>query len=399
MNVHMGQWQGIRLVASREISTRLHSRAYRISTLVLLLMIVTFTIIMKFVNGATSGETVGYTAPNAQLAVALEASAKAIGTNVTIKPVAGEPAGRDELSGGSLDALLAGDGSRVQVVVKGNLDEKLRGALNVVAGRLALDQQIIGLGGDPARVNAAVANAGIEVTPLEQPHQYNAQQLVLGIIAGVLIYLSLLMNGQAVAQGVVEEKTSRVVELLLATIRPWQLLVGKVLGIGVVGLLQMLVFAVVGVVAALSLGVLTISASAAAGTVAWLIAWYLLGFVMYSIVFAGLGALVSRQEEVSGVVTPALMFVIAGYIVGISILPSNPGSRLAEVLSIIPLFAPTIMPMRLAMGGVPAWEATVSVALVVVLIPMLIWLSGRIYRNAVLRTGARVKLRDALRAA
>jgi ABC-2 type transport system permease protein len=186
--------------------------------------------------------------------------------------------------------------------------------------------------------------------------------------------------------------------LLLSTIRPWQLMAGKVLGIGTVGLMQMVAIGGVGIISGLATGVLTISLSAAVGTVVWLIVWYLLGFFMYSIVFAALGALVSRQEDVGGAVTPAMMFVIAGYVVGISILPSNPGSPLVEVLSLIPTFSPTLMPMRLAMGGVPIWEAALSVLLVIALIPVLIWFAGRIYGNAVMRTGAKVKLRDALKA-
>lgn len=174
---------------------------------------------------------------------------------------------------------------------------------------------------------------------------------------------------------------------------------GKVLGIGFVGLVQMVVIGGVGVAAALALNVLSISASAAVGTVIWLVVWYLLGFVMYSLVFAALGALVSRQEDVGGVITPALMFVIVGYVIGISVLPSEPDNTLAEVLSVIPVFAPTLMPMRLAMGGVPVWEAVLSVGLVLALIPLLVWLAGRIYANAVMRSGARVKLRDALKPA
>ena len=395
----MNTWGAIRLVAGREISTKLRSKAYLISTLVLVIAFVAFAVVMKLVGGSSSATTVGLTPPNSALAAPLEVSARALGETVETRQVPDDATARDDVSAGSLDAALTGDGSRVQVVVKKDLDDKLRSVLNVLGGKLALDQQITALGGDPAKVNAAVASAGVEVQPLEQPHQYNSQQLVLGIIAGVLIYLSLLLNGQGVAQGVVEEKTSRVVELLLATIRPWQLLAGKVLGIGAVGLLQMAVIGVVGIVAGLATGVLTISVSAAAGTVIWLIVWYLLGFLMYSIVFAGLGALVSRQEEVSGAVGPALMFVIAGYVIGISILPSNPGSHLVEVLSVIPVFSPTLMPMRLAMGGVPAWEAGLSVLLVALLIPALVWLSARIYRNAVLRTGAKVRLREALTAA
>ncbi|NKQ52190.1 ABC transporter permease [Amycolatopsis sp. K13G38] len=393
----MNSWSAIRLVAGREISTKLRSKAYIISTVVMIVAFVALALILKLVSG-TSATTVGYTPANAALAAPLQASAKAVGKIVDVKEVPDDQAGRAQVADGSLDAVLVGDGTAVRVVVKQKLDQQGQAALNVLAGRLALNQQITGLGGDPAKVGAAVANAHVDVQALQKPKEYNSQQLALGIIAGVLIYLSLMINGQTVAQGVVEEKTSRVVELLLATIRPWQLMAGKVLGIGTVGLLQIAILGAAGLTVGLGSGVLTISASAAAGTVIWLIVWYLLGFVMYSIVFAGLGALVSRQEEVGGAVAPALMFVIAGYIVGISVLPSNPGSPLVELLSVIPVFAPTLMPMRLAMGGVPVWEAGLSVLLVVVLIPALIWLSARIYRNAVLRSGARVRLREALAA-
>ena len=310
-----------------------------------------------------------------------------------------QAAGERQVTNGDLDALLEGDAAKFTVVVKKDIDSGLRNALNVLAGQVAFDQQITALGGDPGKVRAATQNAKVTVRPLQPPYPYQTQQLVLGIIAGVLIYISLLMNGQIVAQGVVEEKSSRVVELLLATIRPWQLMVGKVLGLGLVGLLQVLVIGVAGVVAGLATKDLTISASAALGTVVWLIVWYLLGFFMYAVVFAGLGALVSRQEEVGGVTAPALMFLIVGYVMGISILPADPSSHLMEVLSVIPMFAPTVMPMRLAMGGVAPWEAVVSVVIVAALIPFLIWVAARIYRNAVLRTGGRVKLRQALRTA
>jgi ABC-2 type transport system permease protein len=125
--------------------------------------------------------------------------------------------------------------------------------------------------------------------------------------------------------------------------------------------------------------------------------WFLLGYTAYAFAFAAVASLVSRQEEVASAVTPVLMLLIIGYVIGISILPSDPGSGLVAVLSLIPVFAPTLMPVRLALGVVPAWQAVVSVAGMVVIIPLLLWLSARIYRNAVLRSGARVKLRDAWR--
>lgn len=377
----------------------MRSKAFVITTVATLVLLVGFSLVMKLIGGG-SDATIGVTSQAAALAEPIKVAAKQVGETVDVKKV-DEKAGRQEVADESLDALVVDGGSdgRLRVVVKKDLDDQLRNALNVLAGQLTLNKSITDLGGDPARVQSQVANAKVDVEALEKPYPYQSAQLILGIVAGILIYMSLMLNGQMVAQGVVEEKSSRVVELLLSTIRPWQLMAGKVLGIGLVGLVQMVVIGGVGIAFALGLDVLSISASAAVGTVIWLVVWYLLGFVMYSLVFAGLAALVSRQEDVGGVITPALMFVIVGYVFGISVLPSQPDNTLAEILSVIPVFAPTLMPMRLAMGGVPVWEQVVSVGLVLALIPVLVWLAGRIYANAVMRSGARVKLKDALRPA
>lgn len=399
-DVRMGSAAAVRLVATREVVTKARSKAFLIVTGVTIVLIVGFSIVMKLIGGTGPDATVGYTAQNQGLATPLESIAGSIDEDVVTKEIANEQAGRDQVADESLDALLVGDGTKVDVVVKKDLDDKLRNTLNVLASQVAQNQEITVQGGDPAKVAAASAGAEVTVEPLEEPYPYQTAQLILGIIAGILIYMSLLMNGQLVAQGVVEEKSSRVVELLLSTIRPWQLMAGKVLGIGFVGFVQMVLIGGIGMGVALATDVLPdISTGAAVGTVVWLVVWYLLGFLMYSLVFAGLGALVSRQEDVGGVISPALMFVILGYVVGISVLPSDPGNTMVAVLSMIPVFAPTLMPMRMAMGGVPVWEAALSVGLVVIMIPVLVWLAGRIYGNAVMRSGARVKLKDALRPA
>lgn len=396
-NVRLGSWEAVSLVAGREVRTKLRSKAFIITTAATLLLLVGFALVMKLISGG-SDATVGVTQQTAALAKPLEAAAGAVGEDIDTVTVSEED-GRAQVADESIDALVVGDAGELRVVVKKDLDDALRNALNVLAGQLALNQEIVDLGGDPTQVNEAVADAKVSVEPLEEPFPYEGQQLLLGAVAGILIYMSLLLNGQMVAQGVVEEKSSRVVELLLSTIRPSQLMAGKVVGIGFVGLVQMVVIGGVGVAAAIAFDVLTISISTAVGTVVWLVVWYILGFLMYSLLFAGLAALVSRQEDVGGVISPALMFVIVGYILGISVLPSDPDNALVGALSIIPVFAPTLMPMRLAMGGVPGWEAALSVGLVVVLIPVLVWLAGRIYANAVMRSGARVRLRDALRTA
>ncbi len=391
--------QVVGLVAHREITTRLRSKAFLIATVASVVILVALSVILKLVSGSPSTLQVGVTPSTASLGPQLVASASAVGAHVQTQTVTSDTAGRDAVRDGKLDGMLVGDGQRVEVVVKTDIDPNMRSALQVLAGRVALNQQISALGGDPTHVSAAVSGATVSVQSLVPPSPKHNQQIVLGIVAGILIYLALMLSGQAVAQGVVEEKSSRVVELLLATVRPWQLMAGKVVGIGVVGLIQVAVIGVAGVVAGFATGSLSIRASAAASTIIWLVVWFLLGFVAYALAFAAVAALVSRQEDVASVVTPVLMFLIIGYVLGVSILPAAPDSPLIKVMSLIPLFAPTLMPMRIAMGGVPVWQMIVSVGGIAVLIPLLVWLSGRIYRNAVVRGGARVRLSDAWRPA
>lgn len=388
----------IRLIAGRELTTRLRSKAFRVMTAIVLLVIIGTVLAFHLLPGIGSGGSkVGVLQADAALTQQITSAADAVGAHVDTVPVADEAAGRTRVADGTLDALvIPRESGRLQVVVQSELDPALQTALIVASRNLVQDKAIRALGGDPAEVNAAIAQAGVVVDPIKPPKQYDVQQLVLGAAAGILIYLSLMIGGQLVAQGVVEEKSSRVVELLLATVRPWELMVGKVLGIGALGMIQIVLYGVVGVGLSSALGTLTLSVGSAVGTVIWLIVWYLVGFVMYAFAFAAAGALVSRMEDASGVIMPITSFVIVGYVVGISVLPSDPSNSFAEVLSIIPLFAPTLMPMRLAMGGVPVWEAVMSLLLALATIPLLAALAGRIYRNAVIHIGSRVPLRKAL---
>jgi ABC-2 type transport system permease protein len=388
----------VRLITAREITIMLRSKTVRFVT-ALILLVIAATVVILTILTATGGSatSVGITRSETSFAAPLQASAAALEDKVTIRSVPSQAAGRAQVANGSLDALLIENNNRLEVIVEHSIDPGLHRTLSSLARQLSLDQQIRALGGNPATVNQKVTAAGVAVEVLSPPRHYDIAAIVLGSSAGVLIYISLMIQGQRVAQGVVEEKSSRVVELLLSTVRPWQLMAGKVAGIGLVGLAQILLFGMAGVALASGLGLLHISISAAVGTVVWLVVWYLLGFVLYAFALAAAGALVSRQEDAGAVVMPVLVPVIAGYILGISILPGHPGSRLCEILSIIPVFSPTLMPMRLAMGSVPYWQTIVSILLAAAAIPLLAGLAGKIYGNAVLRTGARVTLRQALR--
>jgi ABC-2 type transport system permease protein len=384
--------EAVGLVARREITTRMRTKAYLITTLVMVIGVVAISVAIKLI-GMSSSTSVGVLDPAA--AAPLRSAASAVGLDVTTRQLGDQATGERQVRDGDLDALVLGPPLRV--VVKKNINDDLRNALNVLARQQVLNEQILRAGGDPAQVNREVANAAVQVRSLEPAEQYRGERIVVGSLAIILIFIALQVYGQSVAQGVVEEKTSRIVEILLTAIRPWQLMLGKVIGIGVTGLAQMLLTVLAGVSAAFATGV-EMPASLLTGVAAWALAWFVVGFFAYALIFAAMGSLVSRQEDVGGVVAPGMVLLVVPYIMGISILPAEPDNGLIRLLSLIPLFSPTLMPMRTALG-VPAWEPWLALALTLLLIVALVWLAGRVYRNSVLRMGTRIKLGDALRTA
>lgn len=388
----------IRLVAERELRTRLRGKAFKIGTALMVVGLVGMLALVSLV-GRQATSKLGVLRSEATLGAPLRVAAAQVGQKVTITEVPDQATGEAMVSGGKLTALVTATSGSASVVVKDKIDDKLRSVVGLVARELAMDQRIRDQGGDPASVRAAAAAATPAVRTLKPPHAYQQQRLVLGVVVGVLLYVGLMLYGQAVAQGVVEEKTSRVVELLLATVRPWQLMAGKVAGIGAVALLQMVLVAGAGLAAALATHRLSLPPTSAVGILAWSLIWYVIGFFTFALLFAALGALVSRQEDVGSATSPITMLLVIPYVLGISILPASPDSGLLSALSMVPLCSPTLMPMRIAVGSAAPWQNGVALGVSVAVLAALVWLSGRIYRNAVLRTGAKVRLVDALRAA
>jgi ABC-2 type transport system permease protein len=397
-DVGFGSRQVVTLVARREVTTRVRGKAFKISTIVMLLGIIVTVVVSRVVSGSESTRDVGFVQGQQTDVVAFREAAHAVGQKVTTPTLPDRASGEQQLRDGKLDALVIGMTSSggIQVEVKKSLNSSLHNAFTVLTRQAALNHQLQKAGVDPVAVGHAVAAAKVDVHALQPTDPNEGQKLAIGIIAGIAIYLALLVYGQAVAQGVVEEKTSRIVELLLTAIRPWQLMLGKVLGIGLLGLGQLVLVAVVGIGVGAGTGVLTLPSAVTLGAIITILVWFMLGYIMYALLFAALGALVSRQEDVGGAVAPLTMLIVIPYVIGISTLPANPDSTLIAGLSLIPFFSPTLIPMRIA-GGIPGWQMAVAVVLALLLISALVWLAGRIYGNAVTRTGARVKLSDALR--
>lgn len=379
----------VRLVASRELSARIRDKNFIISSAVILLVLVGLLAFQVAVGSDEEPTRVGVQA-SAELEQAVQDQGDALGVDVQVIALSDEAAAREALAADEIDgALLDGPGGP-ELLVQQSAGGTLRTVTQGAVAQLALAD--------------ALAEAGltgldvpeVTVTSVEPQDEGDGQQVVAAIIGTAVLYSLLILFGQFVAQGVVEEKASRVVELLLATMRPWQLLAGKILGLGVLGLAQIVVIAAVGVAGAIALDVVDIPGELI-GTAVSVVCWFVLAYAFYAAVFAVAASLVSRQEDLSTVITPTTLVLIGAFIVGIQA-SSDPDGTLATVTSFVPGLSPLVMPVRQAAGEVAPWEIVLAVAIMLAAVVLVVRLGGRIYAGALLRTGGRITMRDAMKA-
>ncbi|ODU03085.1 MAG: sodium ABC transporter permease [Pseudonocardia sp. SCN 72-51] len=376
--------RAVALVARREFTTQVRSKSFAIGLLVTIVIFAIYIALFSFIGSQSSSNSLGLTSSTASLEPALQDAAKAQDRTLTITRV-DRATGEAQVADGDLDALLDGGPGTWTLLGKDTVDSSLQQLVAGAVQQTTLTQALTAAGQDPA---AVAARGAVTVDTQEPVDPERGQRLVLAIVVAVY--------GSAVAQGVVEEKSSRVVELLLSTIRPVHLLTGKILGLGLVGLVQLLILSAIGLVGSLTTGILTIP-TAAAGALVSAVIWYLLGFFLYASIYAAAGSLVSRQEELQSTVAPIMFPLFIPFIFAVSVLPNDPRNTLGTILSFIPLFSPTLMPARAAMGVAPLWQVLVAIALTLLAIAGVVLAAARIYRNSVLRTGARVSLKEALR--
>lgn len=388
--------RAIGLVAGREIRTRLRTKAFLIANAVIVVLIVGGLVLAAALTGGpTEADKVGLVGDTRSLAAALSSTGEAAGTAIETRELADAEAARAAVSAGDLDvALLPGTDGAVTAVTKGGLDPQLGTALGSVVRQAAVDAALAQQGVDPALLARAGGAATLTEQTLDPPRTVDAQRLALAYVAVLLLYAQLLQSGIAVASGVVEEKTSRVVEVLLSTLRPVQLLAGKVLGIGAVGLVQLGVYGVAGIGAATATGLLTVT-GAAVGVFLATLGWFILGYAFFAVAYAATGSMVSRQEEIGATTTPLTILVIAMFALAQAAV-ADPTGTVSSVVSWIPPFSAILMPLRIA-AGVTGWvQVVLTVALMLAVTAALTVLAARIYARSVLRQGKRVSWRQAL---
>jgi len=407
-------------IVRREYLERVRSRAFLIGTLLLPLLMAALTIGPSLLMAKQRGKPLRVAVLDATGALG-EAITKALAE----RRIAGEPRFLVEPpEEGPLDAVRA---SRKAAVLAGRIDGYLylppdalsrsaaeyygRNVSNVMdLGLLdkAVEEALVGFrlagaGLAEARIQEAMRPLELKTIRVSESGEREDEggSFLLSIVLLTMLYTTLAMWGSAVMNGVIEEKTSRVVEVMVSSISPSRLLAGKLLGVGAVGLTQFLVWA--GFMAALS----HLGAQAAPLArvklpempplvLVLFIVFFLLGYFLYGAMYAAVGASVNSQQEAQGLMFPVLMPLIVAFML-FPVVLSSPDSTLSTILSLVPFWTPLLMFLRVCALMPPAWQVVLSIVLTLGTIVALNWAAARIYRVGILMYGKRPTLREILK--
>ena len=384
----------ILLVARREFQAQLRSKSLIISTIVMAVLILAAGVLGRFLlNDDDSGPeeivaTVGITASAEPLAEDLREAGLMVveveGTPETL--IADNP---------DMNALISGEPGSPKIYAADGAEHV--DAVVMITQDAATDYVLADQFGDAATPEAldAVAQAQNLVPEFLGVSDFDPVAFFVGILTISLVYGVIVFGISILATGLVEEKTSRVVEILLATIKPKNLLMGKFLGIGLAILAMVAVYVAAIIIAASIAGLLP---DINIGTYApMLIIWVLLGYIIYASITGGLAATVSRQEDIGAITGPMVFASIVPFYFAMFYLPDNPDGTLTQIMGFIPFVSPFIMPMRQAFTDVPLSDTLIAIGICLITIPLLAALAGKIYERSILHTGTRMKITDVLR--
>jgi ABC-2 type transport system permease protein len=358
--LNTGSARLVGLVAQREISTRLRSKSFLISTGILLLLVL---------GGIIFGSISAATPENPRIAVTDAALVESIGEQIEEVPVDSVEEAEQLIRDGDVEAAVVPDDST------------------------PLGVRIIADTAEPRGLILLLSQS----PPVEllDPDAIPGQLAYLVAFAfGIVFFTAAMTFGPTIAQSVVEEKQTRVIEILLAAVPTRVLFTGKVVGTSV------LAFGQIALIAATAIIGLTVTGQDAllvglGSAVLWFVVFFIIGFVLLASLFAATGAMVSRQEDIGATTTPVTMLVMLPYFLVIFL---NDNPLVVGIMSYVPFSAPVAMPLRLFLGTAEWWEPLLSLGILAVTTVALIAVGVRIYENSLLKLGARVSWKDALAA-
>jgi ABC-2 type transport system permease protein len=433
--------RNINLIIKHEFKKRVSQRSFIISTIVMLVLIVIAsfvpTVIQYIVVHSTSAQTKITVVNNAGTIAGLNDGALSNYINTALNGTTNTTAGqssagkaqfvlqmmssanaadinnlKNQVKNGSLDILLVLDRTSNQDVrfayytTSNPTNDAHVSQVQALANQLTVLDRSSRLGLTPAQTSGLFAQPQFSDVNLSQTQSTRSQSeivagYVLAYIGNVLIYMAVVLYGMGVAMGVAEEKSSRIMEILVNAATPFQLLTGKILGLGAAGLTQMALFVVVGIGALLlqlplqsalfgsNAGIVNLSiAGASISLLLLLLVYFILGFLLYATLYAAFGALVKRQDEVQNAVQPLTWLLVIGYVVSFFGI-YTPDATWFKVISYVPFWTPTTMLVRVAGGAVAWWEIAITIALMIVAIFVCAYIAGRIYRFGILMYGQR----------
>lgn len=379
----MINWRPIFLVCRREVFERVRSRAFRLASLGILVLAAALVIATDrapdLLSDGTSTLGVVDETNTPELRQALQRAAEQQDMNLDVIGLAGEAEATEALREGRVDAFLNGG----RLAFRMEEDPSLSLAVNRARFELRLPGILDELEISREEASQLLSPEGVQVQLLEPEQEGEGGRRAIATLATIGLYLTLVMYGNWVLLGVVEEKTSRVVEVLLGLLRPSDLLAGKTLGIMVSALIQ-LSFGVAGALIGLAYVGGVDLPEAAPDVIVATVAYLVPGLVLYCLLYAAVGATISRQSEAQSATMPIAFLLFVPYILGLVVVPEAPDGALATVLSIFPLSSPLIMPTRFALGSPSLPEIALSYGLLLPSIAAGAWLAGRLYANAIL---------------
>lgn len=380
------------LVLQREILVKLKDRNFILGTALTILFLVAAMVLPAFFAGGAASYQVAVT-DQAATGVVQQAEATLQAqddeTSLAAETVADRAGAEQAVLDGDVDAALVGAPGDWELLSDGMLSMELEAALSDAVRSQALSEQADALGMTVEDLTVGSTLTSVDLSESEDGMN-EFMQFALGLVFAILFYMAAITFGLQIANSVVEEKQSRIVEILAAMIPVRQLLLGKVLGNTILAFAQIALIVAVALVG-LPLTDFDVALPGIAQALLWYLPFFVLGFLALACIWAAAGALASRTEDVQATSMPLTMFLVV-----IFILALNSSGTLREVLSFVPVASTFVMPMRIVEGDTALWEPLVALALVALFCAGSIWLGAKLYERALLHTQGTLTWRGAL---
>lgn len=381
----MSRRTALLLVAGRELREAFRRRSFWVVAGLLFAASLAAVVAPEVIGGSRTSYDVAVVDGSDDLDAQLQAVAASLDVDVELSAVGDRETANQLVADDEVDvAVVAGE--QPTVIARQERAESFVAAAQQVVGLQTLVDRLGDAGLAQAEVEQALTDSQARVVRLDEDESSRKGSAA---IVALVLYLVLMMLMIQVANGTAIEKANRISEVLLAIVRPGSLLFGKVLGVGLVGILTLAGALIPPVVKLAAGGDLPTGLGTAIAVGA---PWFLLGLLLYLTIAGALGALVERQEEAGSVVSPLTVVLIGAYLVA----QTASDTPLGQALAVIPLTAPMVMPSRIAVGEASAAEMALSLGLGLATVLLVTRVGARIYARAIVRTGRRLKVREVL---